>query len=454
VFLFLPAVLLLWWSFRGAKARLLLLTCASYVFYSWWDWKFLPLLIATTIVDYVVGVRMSRSELERTRRIWLAVSLVTDLGLLGLFKYYGFVSGFINTAVAHAALRPLLPNWQLILPVGISFYTFNSLGYTINVFRRKQKPAQSLLHYAAFVSMFPHLIAGPIVRYSDVGKQLERIRTSVNWEQVARGLFFFSAGLCKKVLIADRLAVRVNTIFFADPASQGLVGSWLGALGYTFQLYFDFSAYSDMAVGLACFLGIDFPQNFDSPYKSDSIADFWRRWHITLSHWFRDYVYIPLGGSRTNDLGVMRNLLVTMLLVGLWHGANWTFVAWGIYHGVLLAAHRFASRRGLVIRSAAIAQISTFLAVVIGWVLFRSVSFASAWEMLSGMLGMRGMGPYLVSSRYIALLAVAAGISFLAPNTWELQIAPKPRLSWLLAVATALCVLLMSQSVPFLYYQF
>lgn len=454
LFLFLPAVLLSWWSFRDTKLRLLVLTAASYLFYSWWNWRFLPLIIATTAVDYMIGSKISRCQVQGTRRGWLMLSLLTDLGLLGLFKYYGFVSGFVNSAATRVGVSPVLPNWQLILPVGISFYTFNSLGYTIDIFRRKQEPSESLLHYAAFVSMFPHLIAGPIVRYSDVGRQLERIRASVNWERIARGLFFFSIGLCKKVLIADRLAVRVNTIFFADPSLQGFAGSWLGALGYTFQLYFDFSAYSDMAVGLACFLGIDFPQNFDSPYKAESIADFWRRWHITLSHWFRDYVYIPMGGSRTSDLGVMRNLLVTMLLVGLWHGANWTFVAWGAYHGVLLAVHRFASRRGFVMRSVVLARVCTFFAVLIGWVVFRSQNFSLAWQMLAGMAGMRGMGPYLVSARYLVLLMVAAGISFFSPNTWEVQLKPDRRLSWLLAAAMALCVLLMSQSVPFLYYQF
>ena len=453
VFVFLPLALLGWWQLRHTKARLVFLTLASYLFYAWWDWRFLPLMIASTTVDYIAGQHIAGSEEPRTRKLWLVCSLSFNLTVLGFFKYYGFFARSVNAVAEQAGVIGFAPVLNIILPIGISFYTFNSMSYTIDIYRRIVRPAKSVLHFSTFVAMFPHLIAGPIVRYADIEDQFNDLKSRLPWHQASVGIYFFVMGMAKKLLIADQLAPQVNA-YFAGPQGQGMGAAWIGALGYTFQLYFDFSGYSDMAVGLAHLLGIQFPQNFNSPYKAENIADFWRRWHMSLSTWLRDYLFIPLGGSRGSTLATARNLFITMFLGGLWHGANWTFVVWGLYHGVLLAGYHLARKRGLVPGSAALSRALTFLAAVVGWVFFRSETLPKAGRILYAMVGGEGLGSPHVTHYYLALIALAAAISFFSPNTWEIRLEPKPRYAYLLALLLLFAILLLEKESPFLYFQF
>ena len=302
---FLPLVLAGWWGLRPDALRLGFLTLASWVFYAWWDWRFLPLLVLSTSVDWVAARLIDGSEDGRRRRAVLVAALGINLGILGFFKYAGFFLASLDGLGRLVGADPHLPSLDIVLPIGISFYTFNSLSYTIDVYRRVVRPADSVLQYTAFVALFPHLIAGPIVRFADLHEQLRRPARRLTGELAWAGLVFLVCGLVKKVVIADGLAGDVD-LLFAVHGSLGMAGAWAAALGYSLQLYFDFSGYSDMAVGLALLLGFHFPQNFDSPYKSASIAEFWRRWHMSLSFWLRDYLFIPLGGSRGSRLETLR----------------------------------------------------------------------------------------------------------------------------------------------------
>jgi alginate O-acetyltransferase complex protein AlgI len=313
-------------------------------------------------------------------------------------------------------------------------------------------PAKSLLHFSAFVAMFPHLVAGPIVRYSDLDHQLSALKRRLTDSDRVSGAYFFVVGLAKKVLIADRLALVVAA-FFGSPEQSGAMHAWVGVLAYTFQLYFDFSGYSEMAVGLAYMLGFQFPQNFNSPYKSINISDFWRRWHISLSTWLRDYLFIPLGGSRGGTLQTARNLAITMILGGLWHGANWTFVVWGLYHGVLLASHQLLRARRWTPGNRIVNQTLTFGFVVVGWVFFRAPTIGDAIRILGLMAGTHGLGAP-VAAASLGLLAVAALITFFAPNPWERTVRPTAGLALGLGTVAAACILLLDRPAPFLYFQF
>src|SRR5439155_17410738 len=295
-------------------------------------------LIGATSVDYVAGLWISRTEDEARRRLLLAASLATNVGILAYFKYAGFFFDSLNGIGSAVGAKPGLPSLHIVLPIGISFYTFNSMSYTIDVFRRKVEPTRNVLEYTTFVGLFPHLIAGPIVRFTDLAGQLKRLTPRLTAEQASLGVFFLSCGLVKKLLIADQLHPYVSKLY-AGHAHLGLLTGWAAAVGYSLQLYFDFSGYSDMAVGLAYLLGFRFPQNFNSPFKAQNISDFWRRWHMTLSFWLRDYLFIPLGGSRHGRLRTLRNLAITKLVGGLWHGAAVTFVVWGALHGAYLIVH-------------------------------------------------------------------------------------------------------------------
>lgn len=314
LFAFLPVTLAVYWSLRRPRWRFAFLALASYVFYGYWDWRYVPLMIASTSVDWLAGRAIARSESPRRRRLLLASALTINLAVLGYFKYRGFFAGSLDGLGSLLGLGRPLPALAVVLPIGISFYTFNAMSYAIDIYRRKVAPARDYIDFAAFVSMFPHVVAGPIVRYSDIDAQLRDPEPRLSASLAASGLYFFTCGLVKKVLIADALAPHVNALF-GDPAHLGFVAAWGAAVGYALQLYFDFSGYSDMAVGLAFLLGFRFPQNFDSPYKAVNISDFWRRWNMTLSFWFRDYVFISLGGSRGSRLATLRNLLITMALV-------------------------------------------------------------------------------------------------------------------------------------------
>jgi len=457
LFVFLPLILAIWWSgLFSTTSRLIALVVASYCFYGWWNWRFVGLLMVSTVVDYLVGDWLHRTKENGRRNMLLIISLSTNLGLLAFFKYSGFFASSINAVTDWLRVGGSMPVPDIILPVGISFYTFQTLSYTIDIYRRKAAPTESLWHFAAYVSLFPQLIAGPIVRYTELEQQLRTVKQKIDWERFASGIVFFVAGLAQKILLADTIASRINPMF-AEYDSLQLLGSWYAMLGYTCQLYFDFAGYSNMAVGLGLMLGFSLPQNFDSPYKSENISVFWRRWHMTLSSWLRDYLFIPLGGSRGSQLLTLRNLVIVMFLGGLWHGAGWTFVLWGVFHGMLLVSQTLFAKSGVRLPKFASVAL-TFVAVVLGWVLFRSTDLGMSSSLYAAMFGLRGVESQLLGviggAKSIAILAGLLGVIFLAPNLWQIRW----RFHWTTAIAFALtlvlCVLRFDAESPFLYFQF
>jgi len=403
---FLPLVFAVYWAIpiewlRGRNSFLLI---ASYVFYGWWDWRFLSLIAASSLVDFVAAQRIEKTQSEQARKTWLGVSLGFNMGMLAVFKYYNFFVGefyrlFGLTDSGYSTL-------DIILPVGISFYTFQTLSYTIDVYRKEMKPTNNLIDFAAYVSFFPQLVAGPIERAKHLLPQFANVKT-FNLDQARNGFRLIIWGLFKKVVIADTLAMLVNQLY-ADVGAYDGLSLVLGTIFFAFQIYCDFSGYSDIAIGCAKLLGFELMSNFRFPYFSRDIAEFWRRWHISLSTWFRDYLYIPLGGSRSTRLISIRNVFVIFLVSGLWHGANWTFIVWGGIHALLFlplfvsGANRkhttsVIGDSGFVLKEW-LGLMMTFIGVCVGWVFFRSetighaLSYFSAlsWSASSAML------PYLI----------------------------------------------------------
>ena len=342
-FWFFLAVFAVYWSLRQNRSRKIWLLLCSYFFYACWNWKFLFLIIASSALDYVVGSMLARTEDPRTRRGWLIVSLTANLGTIAFFKYYNF---FVTSAAAFLAwlgLHPSLHTLNIIIPVGVSFYTFHSMSYTIDVYRRKLEPVRSPIDLACFIGFFPQMVAGPIVRASQFLPQLRSLRRFADVD--TRGaLILFLTGFVKKACIADGVAPFVDRYFDA-PWNFTAGSAWVAVLFYAIQIYCDFSGYTDMAIATAGLLGYELPVNFRFPYFAANIADFWHRWHISLSSWLRDYLYIPLGGNRGPAWFVYRNIMITMLLGGLWHGGAWTFVIWGGLHGLALVIHRAWQQR-------------------------------------------------------------------------------------------------------------
>jgi alginate O-acetyltransferase complex protein AlgI len=473
VFWFLPLVLLLYYGLPR-RTRHLTLTLMSYVFYGWANPAFVLLMLASTLTDYFGGLyinhdgwslRTPEEALDpagpRSRRQRLAITLTVcaNLSLLGFFKYFNFAVESYNGLAALLGFTSAV--WEqtlrVVLPLGISFYTFQSMSYTIDVYRGETRAVSSLLDFACFVSMFQQLVAGPIVRFSEVADQL-RSRTHTP-EKLARGVAMFSLGMAKKVLVANPCGAVADAAFGA--ASPAPLDAWFGVAAYAFQIYFDFSGYSDMAVGLGLMMGFMFAKNFDSPYQADSITEFWRRWHISLSTFLRDYLYIPLGGSR---LGVRRtyvNLFLVMLLGGLWHGAAWNFVLWGAFHGVLLAAERAGLGYGRLPRPLKVG--ATFALVTLGWVLFRARDLSHAVEYYRSLFALAEPGPgapllggILYQPYSLLCFAVAAGIVWTAPQAWDWT----RRLSWWRAAVCAGLLLLALIAMetqgynPFIYFIF
>ena len=459
LFGFLPVVLVGWWGLsRWKQPRLAFLTVASWFFYAWWNWRFLPVLIGATSVDYVAGHWIARTESEARRRALLVASLSTNIGILVYFKCSGFFFSSLDGIGSALGLGAPLPTLHILLPIGISFYTFNSMSYTIDIFRRRIEPTNSVLEYTTFVALFPHLIAGPIVRFADLGPQLRRLTPRLTSDDAARGAFLLSCGLVKKLLIADQLNPYVNRMYAAH-AHLGVLTGWAAAIGYSLQLYFDFSGYSDMAVGLAWLLGFRFPQNFNSPFKAVNISDFWRRWNMTLSAWFRDYLFIPLGGSRQGTRRTVFNLMLTMFLVGLWHGAAWTFVVWGLVHGLYLGTHAVLRKRGWTPSSVVVNRLVTFLLVCAAFVIFRSPTLGVAGDMLSSMFGLNGLGRAaqlhaLLPATFVLLLAALLVFVNVAPNSWQIRLRPRVWQGTAAGIATAIAVMTISQPHPFIYFRF
>ncbi len=379
---FFSGLLALLTVFRGSETRKLLLLIASYVFYMWWNVAFVLLIVASTMIDYTVGGQMEDETDPRRRKRLLLISLVANLGLLGTFKYADFAIGSVGTVLGWAGVQTAFDPLGLLLPVGISFYTFQTLSYTLDLYRGNIPAARSPLDFALFVAFFPQLVAGPIVRAADFLPQLrEPVALAYHREHV----FLALRGLAKKVLIADNVGVFVDAIF-ADPDKWPSIVIWIATLAFAIQIYCDFSGYSDIAIAIAGFLGFKLPKNFDHPYLARNPSDFWRRWHISLSSWLRDYLYISLGGNRGGQSKTARNLMLTMLLGGLWHGASWNFVTWGALHGSILVAHRYGI--GFVKRflpddpspfMARFGHLASILAfqywVMVTWITFRIVDF-------------------------------------------------------------------------------
>lgn len=358
-----------------------MLLVASYVFYGYWDYRFLSLILFSTIVDYFVAKRMFVAQTREHRRSLLIISLVVNLGLLGFFKYFGFFSQEFQGLLELVGLTVSLPALNIILPVGISFYTFQTLSYTIDVYRGDNKPADNFLDFALYVSLFPQLVAGPIERSTHLLPQILKPRPRSN-SDFTEGLYHVLTGLFKKVVIADNMAPIVNTVFSTSPADLTGPEVMLGIYAFAFQIYGDFSGYSSIAKGVAKWLGFDLMWNFKNPYFAISPSDFWRRWHISLSTWLRDYLYISLGGNRGKPFFVYRNLMLTMLLGGLWHGAAWTFIVWGFYHGSLLIGYRLLELKGFIQTKSVNMSKAThifrmvlfFHLICLSWLLFRAES--------------------------------------------------------------------------------
>ena len=333
--LFLPITYCVFWALRTAQARYVWLVITGYVFYGYWDARFCLLMAFSTTVSYVAGRAFLAFADRRSRKLCLIVPITVDLCLLGFFKYANFVTRIFGDLSQALGWQTHLPYLAITLPVGISFYTFHTITYIVDSYRGVIKPTRNIFEFAAYVSLFSQLVAGPIVRFRQVEEDLESLGEARRSRWLAKGISFFVLGMIEKVIVADGLASVVDPAL-SRYATLSSAGVWLAMLGYAFQLYFDFSGYSDMAVGLGLMFGIRIPQNFASPYKALDPSDFWRRWHISLSTCLRDYLYIPFGGNRHGQLATYRNLMLTMLIGGLWHGANWTFVVWGAYHGMLL----------------------------------------------------------------------------------------------------------------------
>jgi len=453
---FFAVVFTVHWILRTRSARSTWLLIASYVFYASWDWRFLFLIMLSTAIDFFAAQRMTGLSDSIQRRRCLLVSLISNLGILGFFKYFNF---FVDSAVtfSHSLGLPLhSPTWSIILPVGISFFTFQSMSYTIDVYRGQLQPVRSLRDFAMFVAFFPQLVAGPIVRAAEFLPQL-RQRQRLSQVDFRFYTTLFLAGLIKKSCISDHLATLVDPVF-ASPDAYRASAIWLAVLMYAIQIYCDFSGYSDMATACAGLLGYQLPSNFNDPYLAGDIRDFWQRWHQTLSRWLKDYLYIPLGGNRGTFSRTQRNLLLTMLLGGLWHGAGWNFVIWGVLHGVALVAYQFWRRQTRVRLPLFIAWAITMYWTCLTWIFFRSQAYQPTISLLDGFVWFQDQGP--------RVLPRAAGIIVI--TLWALhwlnaRLRPVHRVhklpGWLFASlygAAAAVALSFAQadSLPFIYFQF
>jgi D-alanyl-lipoteichoic acid acyltransferase DltB (MBOAT superfamily) len=458
VFFFLPLLLVGYELLAQSRVRVavpVFLVLGSLFFYGWWDWRYLLLFGFSIAFNYswaqALRPRMP-GDAERRPRAMLAAGVAVNVALLGYFKYRNF---FVSSAAALAGRHPTLP--LLVLPLAISFFTFEQLTYLISAWRGEIE-TRDFLSYALFITFFPHLIAGPIVRYGEIFPQLNRTsRYRLSASNLSAGLMIFAIGLFKKVIIADTFKAWLDPVF--DTAVHpGFVEAWAATLAFAFEIYFDFSGYSDMAIGLARMLNVRFPENFDSPYKARSPIEFWRRWHITLSFFLRDYLYIPLGGNRRGRLRQHLNLFLTMLLGGLWHGADWTFVMWGAFHGVALSANHLWRDRKLSMPPA-LAWMLTFVFVTLAWVLFRAHSIDRVAAIFAGMTGLNGFGWARGSVGPPELRQCAAGLvlALACPNRQTIM-SWQWRSDYLYAAAFAalagISLLQMSNPPPFIYFQF
>ena len=474
LFVFLPLVLLVYYACpRGGRS--VLLTVCSYVFYGWANPLFVVLMFTSTCIDFFAGRAIARGDprnrgkeyfplveggpRKRSQLFFLVVSMTSNLTMLGFFKYFDFgAEYFARMLTSLGWMHPEQMHFlHVVLPLGISFYTFQSMSYAIDVYRGHAKPLRNFLDFACFISLFPQLVAGPINRYQDVADQL--LNRTHTLAKFSRGIAFFALGIAKKVLLANPCGRIADTVF--DSANLSIPDAWTGVFGYTFQIYFDFSGYSDMAVGLGLMLGFVFIKNFDSPYLSRGLTEFWQRWHISLSTWLRDYLYIPLGGNRKGDGRTYVNLIMVMLLGGLWHGASWNFVIWGGAHGTWLALERLWTRHFSWRPPAWLQCPLTFLGVSLLWIPFRAADLPSTLRFCRSLWPGTGPDLSLVSAAtrtpyLMTSLVMAAIIAFFGIQSWYFTRNLRP---WKIGVLLALLVIgtvtLSSQSYnPFIYFIF
>ena len=476
--LFLAVYYLLHWT-ASRHTKHAFLTVASYLFYGWANPAFILLMIASTLIDYVCGLWMSgqlnraawrspvallepiRTPLPRERAAVL-ISITTNLSLLAFFKYFNFGMDTWNATLTAMGLDGAVHEnfLRITLPLGISFYTFQSMSYSIDIYRGDARAVRNWTDFSCYVSMFPQLVAGPIIRFQEVAQQI--FNRTHTMEKFARGVCFVGMGLAKKILLADPCGHIADSCFSA--AKLTTIDAWIGAVSYSFQIYFDFSAYSDMAIGLGLFTGFMFAKNFDSPYRAQSITEFWQRWHLSLSHWLRDYLYIPLGGNRKGPVHTYVNLMLVMLLGGLWHGASWTFVIWGGIHGTMLALERLHGKTSFYRAMPPPLKTGiTFVVVTVAWVFFRSADLASALRYCGTMAGLVPSSPnaalvegQIYTMVHIGSLLAAATVCWFGIQTWDFT----RRLTWpkVIIIGTAMLaavIMLAATSFhPFIYFIF
>ena len=477
VFYFLPIVLLVYYILPQ-KGKHIALTLFSYIFYGWANPLFIFLMLFSTVVDYLCGLFISEAwgksgkiqlkalekngKRTKNQKRALLVSIVINLSMLGFFKYFNFGIDNYNALLGALGAESLQYHnfFRVVLPLGISFYTFQSMSYSIDVFRGDAIAIRRFVDFSCYVSMFPQLVAGPIIRFQEVAEQL-RNRTHTA-EKFARGISFFMLGFGKKILIANVCGKIADISFNAD----GLYAfdAWYGVVAYAFQIYFDFSGYTDMAIGLGLMFGFVFPKNFDSPYSSKSITEFWRRWHQSLSTWLRDYLYIPLGGNRKGETRSYFNLAIVMLLGGLWHGASWNFLIWGAFHGNILALERFSTKQNFHIKIPAVLKIMlTFILVLFSWVFFRSETLSDSWQYVCNMFNVGYVNPasslirsISFNSYYVTTFIIAAFIVWFSPQTWDFtrRITTYKAVFMIFVFIISLVILTTQSFNPFIYFIF
>lgn len=448
------------------KLRNYFITLASIAFYVWGAPKYFSILAFSILFDFFIAKQIAKYEGQK-RKWLLAFSVCVNVGLLLYFKYANFFIENVSATLVSAGFEDI--KWVAVaLPIGISFFTFHELSYVIDVYRGVKKPMKNIADYALYILLFPQLIAGPIVRFNEISDQIIDRKANETLDNRLQGLFRFIIGLAKKVLIANSMAVVADQLFNAGAANLSTEQAWIGALAYTFQIYFDFSGYSDMAIGMARMMGFKFPENFNNPYIAQSITDFWRRWHMTLSRWMRDYLYIPLGGNKVPTWRMYFNLWVVFIISGFWHGAEWNFLVWGCYHGLFLVLDKLfltklTSHIGKLPRIAL-----TFFLVVIGWVFFRADNLSAATDYLQVMFGSGNAGiDFVYDTKFVYLLIAAAFFSFyggIKPiENWQINYLEKPKEGWrLVGVAFVMAILFLASSGelaatgfnPFIYFRF
>lgn len=465
LFYFLPIFLFFYFISKYKNGVLL---CASLLFYAWGELEYVSILIASIIINYSIGLMISRTRLKR---LWLFIGIVLNISPLILFKYLNLIVDTINPLIDMANLNPIVLT-PIHLPMGISFFTFQAMSYLMDVYRNDAPAEKNIFTVALYISMFPQLLAGPIVRFHTIAQALKKRQESNT--QFSKGIRFFIIGLSQKVLVSNTLTFSVNQIFALPLSEIGFSLSWLAAIGYTLQIYFDFAGYSNMAIGLGLMLGFELPQNFNYPYVSQSIGEFWRRWHITLSQWFRDYLYIPLGGNQKGPVRLYLNLFIVFFICGLWHGASYTFVIWGLYHGLFLIIERMGLKSFLDRLPRPFRHIYALLVIIVGWIFFRANTFDQAFTFIKAMAGFQDGGKAYTIAQYLSLdVMIAMGLgTFLSGPHYEiitafsnkLQLTPRQStvvwtpvfqtISLIVTFILALMCLASGAYNPFIYFKF